>query len=93
MGAQTKDVRLSVTLDDGENLLLPGEAVTLDADKADALIRMGYATPLYAGIPADAAASASGKGKRKGTASPENVEGSVSGAEGGTPDATEGGEA
>ena len=44
MGETTKDVRLHVTLDDGEHLFLPGEAVTLDARKADALIREGYAT-------------------------------------------------
>ena len=37
MGETAKDVRLHVTLDDGEHLFLPGEAVTLDAGKADAL--------------------------------------------------------
>ena len=47
MGETAKDVRLHVTLDNGEHLFLPGEAVTLDADKADALIREGYATPLH----------------------------------------------
>ena len=43
MGETAKDVRLHVTLDNGEHLFLPGEAVTLDADKADALIREGKA--------------------------------------------------
>ena len=42
MGETAKDVRLHVTLDNGEHLFLPGEAVTLDADKADALIREGF---------------------------------------------------
>ena len=42
MDGATKDVRLHVTLDDGEHLFLPGEAVTLDAGKADALIRAGF---------------------------------------------------
>lgn len=51
MDETTKDVRLHVTLDDGEHLFLPGEAVTLDARKADALIREGYATPLHAAAP------------------------------------------
>ena len=52
MDETTKDVRLHVTLDDGEHLFLLGEAVTLDARKADALIREGYATPLHAAAPA-----------------------------------------
>ena len=56
MGETTKDVRLHVTLDDGEHLFLPGETVTLDARKADALIR--EATPLLAAAPVPTPAQA-----------------------------------
>ena len=41
MDETNKDVRLHVTLDHGEHLYLPGAPVTLDARKADALIREG----------------------------------------------------
>lgn len=66
MDGVTKDVRLHVTLDDGEHLFLPGEAATLDAGKADALIRLGYATPLYVAAPAPLSAPAPKKRQRKG---------------------------
>lgn len=65
MGETAKDVRLHVTLDDGEHLFLPGEAVTLDARKADALIREGYATPLHAPVPTPAQAPKKGQKKEK----------------------------
>ena len=63
MDETNKDVRLHVTLDDGEHLFLPGEAVTLDARKADALIREGYATPLHAAAPVPAQAPKKGSKK------------------------------
>lgn len=63
MGDTAKDVRLHVTLDNGEHLFLPGEAVTLDADKADALIRLGYATPLHVAAPVTAQAQKKGQKK------------------------------
>ncbi len=63
MDETAKDVRLHVTLDDGEHLFLPGEAVTLDAGKADALIREGYATPLHAAAPVPAQAPKKGPKK------------------------------
>ena len=63
MDETTKDVRLHVTLDDGEHLFLLGEAVTLDARKADALIREGYATPLHAAAPVPAQAPKKGQKK------------------------------
>ena len=63
MDETTKDVRLHVTLDDGEHLFLPGEAVTLDARKADALNREGYATPLHAAAPVPAQAPKKGQKK------------------------------
>lgn len=71
MDETAKDVRLHVTLDDGEHLFLPGEAVTLDARKADALIREGYATPLHAAAPVPAQAPK--KGQRKGPVPGENA--------------------
>lgn len=71
MDETTKDVRLHVTLDDGEHLFLPGEAVTLDARKADALIREGYATPLHAAAPVPAQAQK--RGQRKGIVPDENA--------------------
>lgn len=71
MGETAKDVRLHVTLDNGEHLFLPGEAVTLDADKADALIREGYATPLH--VTAPVPAQTQKKGQRKGTVPDENA--------------------
>lgn len=71
MGERAKDVRLHVTLDDGEHLFLPGEAVTLDAGKADALIREGYATPLH--VTAPVPAQAQKRGQRKGIVPDENA--------------------
>ena len=71
MDETAKDVRLHVTLDDGEHLFHPGEAVTLDARKADALIREGYATPLHAAAPVPAQTQK--KGQRKGIVPDENA--------------------
>lgn len=67
MDETNKDVRLHVTLDDGEHLFLPGEAVTLDAGKADALIRAGYASPLYVAASTGTAAPSLKKNTKKGT--------------------------
>lgn len=65
MDETAKDVRLHVTLDDGEHLFLPGETVTLDARKADALIREGYATPLHAAAPVPLPVPVPKKGQKK----------------------------
>lgn len=71
MDGATKDVRLSVTLDTGEAVFLPGECVSLPSAQAEAFIGRGFAVPLYA-PPAEAAVPAVKKGRPKSSRKPLN---------------------
>ena len=71
MDGATKDVRLSVTLDTGEAVFLPGECVSLPSAQAEAFSGRGFAVPLYA-APVEVAVPAVKKGKGKN--SPEAAE-------------------
>ena len=64
MDDATKDVRLSVTLDTGDAVFLPGECVSLPTAHADDLISVGFAVPLYA-APVEGAVPAVKKGRGK----------------------------